>query len=353
MSANTFGRIFRLTSFGESHGEAIGGIIDGFPSNFLIDLDAVQQEVNRRKTNAGIHSSKRNEEDQVEYMSGIFEGKTLGTPIAFRVKNNDAKSKDYTDLKDIYRPSHADYTWEVKQRIRDYRGGGRASARETLSRVVAGAFAKQYLETKGIKFTAWVRQIGEVSAMDSNIPSHEQIEASALRCPDKMAEAEMIKELDLARKAQDSLGGVIHCEIEGVPVGLGEPVFDKLQAELAKAMLSIPAAQGFEYGSGFIGAQLRGSVNNDEFEVRDGEIRTKTNLSGGIQGGISNGENIYFNVAFKPVATIGREQETINSNLETVKLKAKGRHDVCVVPRAVPIVEAMAAMVIMDYYLLL
>lgn len=352
MSANTFGRIFRLTSFGESHGDAIGGIIDGFPSNFSIDLQVVQQEVNRRKTNAGIHSSKRNEDDQVEYMSGIFEGKTLGTPIAFRVQNKDAKSKDYEGLKDIYRPSHADYSWEVKYGHRDYRGGGRASARETLSRVVAGAFAKQYLASKGIKFTAWVRQIGEVSAMDSLIPSVEQIEASELRCPDKMAEVEMKKELDLARKSQDSLGGVIHCVIEGVPAGLGEPVFDKLQAELAKAMLSIPAAQGFEYGSGFVGAQLRGSVNNDEFEIKDGKIRTKTNLSGGIQGGISNGENIYFNVAFKPVATIGREQETVNHNLEAIKLKAKGRHDVCVVPRAVPIVEAMAAMVILDYYLL-
>jgi chorismate synthase len=352
MSANTFGRIFQLTSFGESHGKALGGIIDGFPSGFSVDLEQVQYEVNRRKTNQSSHASKRDEADKVEFLSGIFEGKTLGTSIAFMVQNNDAKSNDYDELKDIYRPSHADYTWEAKYGHRDYRGGGRASARETLSRVVAGAFAKQWLAQHGIKFTAWVRQIGEVSAMDSSIPSHKQIEASAVRCPDKLAEAEMLKELDNARKAQDSLGGVIHCEIEGVPVGLGEPVFDKLQAELAKAMLSIPSAQGFEYGSGFVGAQLRGSINNDEFEVLDGKVSTKTNLSGGIQGGISNGQNIYFNVAFKPVATIGVEQETITKNLETIKLKAKGRHDVCVVPRAVPIVEAMAAMVIMDFYLI-
>ena len=352
MSANTFGRIFQLTSFGESHGEAVGGIIDGFPSNFSIDLDAVQREVNRRRSNQSTHSSKRNEEDKVAFLSGLFQGKTLGTPIAFMVKNKDAKSKDYDELKDVYRPSHADYTYDAKYGIRDYRGGGRSSARETLSRVVAGAFAKQWLSEKGIKFTAWVRQIGEVSAMDSIIPSHKQIEASDLRCPDKLAETEMIKELDNARKAQDSLGGVIHCEIEGVPAGLGEPLFDKLQAELAKAMMSIPAAQGFEYGSGFIGAQLRGSINNDEFEVIDGAVSTKTNLSGGIQGGISNGQNVYFNVAFKPVATIGKEQETINNKLKIVKLQAKGRHDVCVVPRAVPIVEAMAAIVIMDYYLI-
>jgi chorismate synthase len=352
MSANTFGRIFQLTSYGESHGDSIGGIIDGFPSGFEIDLEGVQEEIYRRKTNTGLHSSKRDEDDLLEILSGIFEGKTLGTPIAFRVKNKDARSKDYDELKDIYRPSHADYTWEMKYGHRDYRGGGRASARETLSRVVAGAFAKQWLAEKGIKFTAWVRQIGEVSAVDSLIPSKENIEASALRCPDKLAEKEMLKELDNARKSQDSLGGVIHCEIEGVPAGLGEPVFDKLQAELAKAVMSIPAAQGFEYGSGFVGAQLRGSVNNDEFEVVDGKITTKTNLSGGIQGGISNGQNIYFNVAFKPVATIGQEQDTVNNKLQAVKIKAKGRHDVCVVPRAVPIVEAMAAMVIMDFYLL-
>ena len=352
MSANTFGRIFQLTSFGESHGKAIGGVIDGFPAGFSVDLEQVQYEVNRRKTNQNIHSSKRDEEDKVEFLSGIFEGKTLGTPIAFMVQNKDAKSKDYDDLKDIYRPSHADYTWENKYGHRDYRGGGRASARETLSRVVAGAFAKQWLTKKGIKFTAWVRQIGEVIAVDSSIPGFGEIENSELRCPDKYAEKEMLKELENARKAQDTLGGIIHCVIEGVPVGLGEPLFDKLQAQLAKAMLSIPAAQGFEYGSGFIGAQLRGSINNDEFEVINGKVSTKTNLSGGIQGGISNGQNIYFNVAFKPVATIGKEQETITKELKTVKLKAKGRHDVCVVPRAVPIVEAMAAMVVMDNYLL-
>ena len=352
MSANTFGRIFQLTSFGESHGKSIGGIIDGFPSGFSVDMEQVQYELNRRKTNQSSHASKRDEADKVDFLSGIFEGKTLGTPIAFMVQSKDAKSKDYDELKDIYRPSHADYTWEAKYGHRDYRGGGRASARETLSRVVAGAFAKQWLAQNGIKFTAWVRQIGEVSMMESELPLQEKIEASPVRCPDKMAETEMLKELDEARKAKDSLGGVIHCEIEGVPAGLGEPIFDKLQAELAKAMLSIPAAQGFEYGSGFVGAQLRGSINNDEFEVVDGNVSTKTNLSGGIQGGISNGQNIYFNVAFKPVATIGCEQETINKNLESVILKAKGRHDVCVVPRAVPIVEAMAAIVIMDLYLL-
>jgi len=352
MSANSFGRIFRLTSFGESHGKAIGGIIDGFPPGFSVDLQQVQYEVNRRKTKQSIYASRRDEEDKVEFLSGIFERKTLGTPIAFMVKNKDAKSKDYEQLKDVYRPSHADFTWESKYGHRDYRGGGRASARETLSRVVAGAFAKQWLAEKGIMFTAWVRQIGEVSMMESEKPSQETIEASLLRCPDKLTEAEMLKELDQARKAKDSLGGIIHCEIEGLPAGIGEPVFDKLQANLAKAMLSIPAAQGFEYGSGFVGAQLRGSVNNDEFEVVDGKVSTKTNLSGGIQGGISNGQNIYFNVAFKPVATIGKEQQTLNTSLESIKIQAKGRHDVCVVPRAVPVVEAMAAMVIMDMLLI-
>jgi chorismate synthase len=352
MAFRSFGNFLQLTSFGESHGPAVGGVLDGFPSNFHIDFAALQLEVARRKTNSGLYSSQRNEEDKVEFLSGIFEGKTLGTPIAFMVRNKDARPEDYEHLKDIYRPSHADYTYEAKYGLRDYRGGGRASARETLSRVVAGALAKQWLDKKGIRFTAWVRQIGEVSAMDSRIPTFKEIESSSLRCPDKLAEAEMLKELARAHQEQDSLGGVIHCVIEGVPAGLGEPVFAKLQAELSKAMLSIPAVQGFEYGSGFVGAQLRGSVNNDEFVAQDGRIATKTNLSGGIQGGISNGQNIYFNVAFKPVATIGKEQETLNRNLQTVKLKAKGRHDVCVVPRAVPVVEAMAALVIMDMYLI-
>lgn len=352
MSGNTFGRLLRLTSFGESHGLAVGGTLDGFPSNFSVDIDAVQQEVNRRKTNQGQYASRRNEGDHIEILSGIFEGKTLGTPIAFTISNNNARPEDYDGLKDLFRPSHGDYTWETKFSHRDYRGGGRASARETVSRVVAGAFAKQWLNEKGVKFTAWVKQIGEICAMDTSIPTYERIESSPIRCPDNYAEQEMLKELEAARKAQDSLGGIIHCEIEGVVPGIGEPVFDKLQAELAKAMLSIPSVQGFEYGSGFNGAQFRGSVNNDEFDVKEGKITTKTNLSGGIQGGISNGQPIYFNVAFKPVATIATEQETINNKKEVVKIKAKGRHDVCVVPRAVPIVEAMAALVIMDYYLL-
>ena len=352
MSANSLGRILQLSTFGESHGKALGGILDGFPSGFHVDMEAVQREVNRRRTNLSAYASRRNEEDKLEFLSGIFEGKTLGTPIAFLVWNKDARPEDYRELKDIYRPSHADFSYEAKYGLRDYRGGGRASARETLSRVVAGAFAKQWLETKGIKFTAWVRQIGEIIAVDSRIPTFEEIEASELRCPDKKAEEEMLKELKAAKKDRDSLGGVIHCEIEGVPAGLGEPVFDKLQARLAAAMMSIPAVHGFEYGSGFIGAQLRGSVNNDAFVVEDGELSTRTNLSGGIQGGISNGQNIYFNVAFKPVATIGREQNTVNKSGEAIKFKARGRHDVCVVPRAVPIVEAMAALVIMDQYLL-
>jgi chorismate synthase len=352
MAFRSLGNILQLTTFGESHGPAIGGVLDGFPSNFKIDFSAIQLEVERRKTNSGLYSSQRNEQDRVEFLSGIFEGKSLGTPIAFMVRNKDARPEDYEHFKEVYRPSHADYTYEAKYGHRDYRGGGRASARETLSRVVAGALAKQWLDTKGIRFTAWVRQIGEVSAVDSRIPTFKEIESSSLRCPDKLAEAEMLKELERARQEEDSLGGVIHCVVEGVPAGLGEPVFAKLQAELAKAMLSIPAAQGFEYGSGFVGAQLRGSVNNDEFFAEDNKVNTKTNLSGGIQGGISNGQNIYFNVAFKPVATIGKEQETLNRNLQRVQLRSKGRHDVCVLPRAVPIVEAMAALVIMDMYLI-
>ena len=352
MSANTFGNILRLTTFGESHGPATGGVLDGFPSQFKIDMEGLQREVQRRKTHSSSFSSQRKEADKIEFLSGIFEGKTLGTPIAFMVRNTDARPEDYEHLKDVYRPSHADYTYEAKYGHRDYRGGGRASARETLSRVIAGALAKQWLAEKGIHFTAWVRQIGEISAMDARIPSYEEIESSALRCPDKLAEEAMLQELEKARQEQDSLGGVIHCVIQEVTAGLGEPVFGKLQAELAKAMLSIPSVQGFEYGSGFAGAQFRGSVNNDAFVLEEGKVRTKTNLSGGIQGGISNGENIYFNVAFKPVATIGKEQETLNRNLESVSLSAKGRHDVCVVPRAVPIVEAMAALVLMDFYLL-
>ena len=352
MSANSFGHILQLSTFGESHGKAVGGVLDGFPSGFQVDMEAVQKEVNRRRTNLSAYASRRNEEDKPEFLSGIFEGRTLGTPIAFIVRNRDARPEDYRELKNVYRPSHADFSYEAKYGLRDYRGGGRASARETLSRVVAGALAKQWLATKGIKFTAWVRQIGEIIAVDSRIPSFEEIEASELRCPDKKAEAEMLKELEAAKKDRDSLGGVIHCEIEGVPAGLGEPVFDKLQALLAAAMMSIPSVHGFEYGSGFVGAQLRGSVNNDAFISENGQISTRTNLSGGIQGGISNGQNIYFNVAFKPVATIGKEQETVNKKGEAIKFKAGGRHDVCVVPRAVPIVEAMAALVIMDRYLM-
>ncbi len=352
MSGNTFGTIFRLTTFGESHGKAIGGIIDGCPAGLEIDFDFVQKELNRRKPGQSVLTTSRTEDDKVEFLSGIFEGKAIGTPIAFIIRNKDQKPEDYDQLKDTFRPSHADFTYQEKYGIRDYRGGGRASARETAARVVAGAIAKLLLKKIGVSITGYVSQIGSVK-LEKNYQSldFQQVEKSRVRCPDENVSAKMIELIENVKAEGDTVGGVVKCVILGVPVGLGEPVFDKLQADLAKAMLSINAVKGFDYGSGFKAAEMNGSEHNDVFEKREGKITTKTNWSGGIQGGISNGQEIYFRVAFKPVATLMKDQETVNAAGEKVILKGKGRHDVCVVPRAVPIVEAMAALVLADHIL--
>jgi len=352
MSGNTIGRIFKLTSFGESHGKAIGGVIDGCPSGIELDFEKINIEIKRRRTNSGKFSSERNEKDVVEFMSGIFEGKTTGTPISFLIKNIDAKPQDYSKIKDIYRPSHADFTYKKKYGIRDFRGGGRASARETIARVVAGSIAKQILEKKGISINAFVSQIGNVK-MDDDVNSVEidEIKKSPVRCPDKETSDKMLNYLEKIKEEGDTIGGVISCLIKNVPIGLGEPVFDKLHADLAKAMLSINAAKGFEYGKGFESVSMKGSEYNDEFFVKNDKIKTKTNNDGGIQGGISNGEDIYFNVAFKPISSIKKSQKTVNINKENINFEIEGRHDVCVVPRAVPIVEAMAAIVLLDHYL--
>ncbi len=352
MAGNTIGKIFRLTSFGESHGKAVGGVIDGCPSGLDFDIEFIQNEVDRRKTSSSPAASKRSEEDKVEILSGIFEGKTTGAPIAFLIKNKDARPQDYEKLKDIYRPSHADYTYEKKYGIRDYRGGGRASARETVARVVGGAIAKLILFQKGIEILAFVSQIGTVK-IENEIEelSFETVEKSEVRCPDSETSEKMIELIEDLKEEGDSTGGMVTCLINNCPAGLGEPVFDKLHADLGKAMLSINAVKGFEYGLGFESAEMKASVINDEFENIDGDIVPKTNYSGGIQGGISNGAVIYFNVAFKPVPTISLEQNTVDKKGKPIKLKAEGRHDVCVVPRAVPIVEAMAALVLVDHYL--
>lgn len=351
---NTFGNIFRLTTFGESHGPGVGGVIDGMPAGIEVDLDFLQAELNRRRPGQSALTTPRKEADRVELLSGIFEGKTTGCPIGFLVRNENQHSNDYDNLREVFRPSHADFTYQSKYGIRDHRGGGRTSARETIARVVGGAFAKMVLRQKGINITAYTSQVGPL-ALDKAYTAYDfcEIERNPVRCPDsEMAEAmgELIKQV----KAEgDTIGGVITCVIQGCPVGLGEPVFDKLHAQLGAAMLGINAVKGFEYGEGFAGVTARGSEQNDVF-VPDGKggITTRTNHSGGIQGGLSNGQDIYFRVAFKPVATLLREQDTVNLQGEAVTLKARGRHDACVLPRAVPIVEAMAAMVILDNYLL-
>ncbi len=348
MAGNTFGNLFKLTTFGESHGVAIGGVIDGCPAGVALDLEAIQQELDRRKPGQSAIVTQRKEPDTVEFYSGIFEGITTGTPIGFAIKNANQKSKDYSHIKDSYRPSHADYTYDQKYGIRDYRGGGRSSARETASRVVAGAIAKQVLPD--IKINAYVSGVGTLKLQKAHTELDFSLtESNIVRCPDPEMANEMEQYIKQIRKEGDTVGGVVSCAISGVPVGLGEPVFDKLHAELGKAMLSINAVKGFEYGSGFEGAALKGSQHNDLFNP-DGT--TKTNLSGGIQGGISNGMDIYFNVAFKPVATIMQDQETIDKEGNIVNMQGKGRHDPCVVPRAVPIVEAMAALVLVDYWLM-
>ena len=351
--ANIFGQLFRITTFGESHGAAIGVVIDGCPSGIEIDLEQIQHELNRRKPGQSNITSARKESDEFEILSGIFEGKTLGTPIGILIRNEDQKSKDYNYLKDTYRPSHADYTYEQKYGIRDYRGGGRSSARETVARVAAGAIAKQILASKGIVINAFVNQVGNIKLEKHYSElNFQNIEKNIVRCPDETAAQQMIQAIEEVKKQGDTLGGTIQCVIQNTPVGLGEPVFDKLHAVLAHAMLSINAAHGFEYGSGFAGASKKGSENNDEWENVDGKIRTKTNHAGGILGGISTGEDIYFNVAFKPIATILKQQQSINSKGEEITLQNEGRHDPCVLPRAVPIVEAMAALVLVDFLLL-
>ena len=348
MSGNTFGKIFKLTTFGESHGEAIGGIIDGCPPGITLDFDAIRNEMQRRKPGQSAIVTQRKEEDEVHFLSGIFEGKTTGTPIGFTIFNTNQKSKDYSEIKDTYRPSHADYVYEKKYGIRDYRGGGRSSARETASRVVAGAIAKQIIPE--IKVTAFVSSVGDIFI---DKPYQEldfsKIEDNAVRCPDKATAIKMENYIKEIKKQGDTVGGTILCVIQNVPVGLGAPVFDKLHADLGKAMLSINAVKGIEFGSGFCGAKMKGSEHNDLYN-EDGT--TKTNLSGGIQGGISNGMDIYFRIAFKPVATLLQKQEVLTNSNEIIEQQGKGRHDPCVLPRAVPIVEAMAALVLADNYLL-
>jgi len=352
MAGNTFGKLFSLTTFGESHGVALGGIIDGCPSGLLIDLDFIQHELDRRKPGQSHIVTQRKEGDQVEFLSGIFEGKTTGTSIGFIIRNENQKSSDYEHNKDVYRPSHADYTYDAKYGIRDHRGGGRSSARETVCRVVAGAIAKLILKKHGIAITAYTSQVGALKLnADYQHLDLTKIETNIVRCPDPVIAEEMIQKIEQVRKAGDTIGGVISCVITGTPLGLGEPVFDKLHADLGKAMLTINAVKGFEYGSGFEGSKLMGSEHNDAFIAPNNKITVKTNHSGGIQGGISNGEDIYFRVAFKPVATLIQKQMTVNSKGEEVEMMGKGRHDPCVLPRAVPIVEAMAALVVVDHLL--
>jgi chorismate synthase len=350
---NTFGKIFRLTSFGESHGPGIGGIIDGFPAGMELDMDAIQHELARRKPGQSKITTQRKESDQVEFLSGIFEGKTQGTPIAFIVWNQDQHSADYDNLKDVYRPSHADYTYIQKYGTRDHRGGGRSSARETIARVVAGGLAKQLLARIGISIQAFVSQVGEITLEKTYTELDlSKTEENIVRCPDSDTAEQMIGRIEAAAANRDTVGGVISCVVKGVPAGWGEPVFNKLHADMGSAMLGINAVKGFEYGSGFEGTKLSGSQHNDIFIQSPQGIRTKTNHSGGIQGGISNGEDIYFRVAFKPIATLLKEQLTVDKDSQQTTIQPKGRHDPCVLPRAVPIVEAMAALVLADHFLL-
>ena len=350
---NTYGKKFRITTFGESHGKGIGVTIDGCPAGLTIDEDFIQLELDRRRPGQSKITTQRKEGDKADILSGVFDGKSTGTPIGIVIYNEDQKSKDYSHIAKKFRPSHADFTYEEKYGIRDYRGGGRSSARETAARVAAGAVAKLLLKQIGVSIQAFVSQVGSITLTKSykelNISDAEN---NIVRCPDEDMANVMIDLIDQTRKNQDTIGGVVTCVIEGTPVGLGEPVFDKLHAELGKAMLSINAVKGFEYGSGFEGVKMLGSEHNDLFENKEGKIITRTNNSGGVQGGISNGQDIYFNVAFKPVATIMKDQESIDKNGSKTIVSGKGRHDPCVVPRAVPIVEAMAALVIADFYLL-
>lgn len=354
MPGNTFGTLFRVTTFGESHGTAIGCIVDGCPAGLDFDLDFIQKELDRRRPGQSAIVTQRKESDTVQVLSGVFEGKTLGTPIAFLIPNEDQRPRDYDHLADAFRPSHADYTWQAKFGWRDHRGGGRSSARETAARVAAGALAKLFLKTHGIEIQAYVSQVGHLELKKSYTELDLSLtESNDVRCPDPFMAEKMIRLIKKVRKAGDTLGGVVTGVVRGCPPGLGEPVFDKLHADLGKAMLSINAVKGFEYGSGFAGAKMLGSEHNDLFQptTNNQQPTTRTNFSGGIQGGISNGMDIYFRVAFKPIATIMRDQASVNAQGEPVTLKGKGRHDPCVVPRAVPIVEAMVALVLADHLL--
>jgi chorismate synthase len=353
MPGNSFGTIFKLISFGESHGPAIGGIVEGCPAGLDIDFDFIQSELDRRKPGQSAITTQRREHDRVEFLSGIFEGKSTGTSIGFIIRNIDQKEKDYSHLKDSYRPSHADFSYEKKYGTRDYRGGGRSSARETACRIVAGAIAKLILRRYNIKIQAFVKQVGEIK-LHKNFDELDlsQTESNTIRCPHENTAKQMIAYIEEIKKLGDTVGGIIQCVIQNTTVGLGEPVFDKLHAVLGHAMLSINAVKGFEIGSGFESVYKKGSELNDVFEFHEDQIKTKTNNSGGIQGGISNGMPIYFNVAFKPVATLMKPQTSVNNKGEQITLEGKGRHDACVLPRAVPIVESMAAMVMADFILL-
>lgn len=353
--SSSFGKVFRVTSFGESHGGGVGVVVDGCPAGLALSAEDVQVELDRRRPGQSLLTTPRAEADKVEILSGLFEGKTLGTPIAMLVRNTDARPSSYESFKDVYRPSHADYTYFAKYGIRNWMGGGRASARETIARVAAGAVARKVLESWfPVTVTGWVESVHTVRAegIDPLLVTREQVESHPTRCPDPEVAEAMFTAIDKARRDRDSVGGVVTCAALGVPPGLGEPVFDKLEAELAKAMLSLPAAKGFEIGSGFAGTLMTGSQHNDDFVSVDGRIRTATNRSGGVQGGISNGEAIVFRVAFKPTATIGKVQRTVDQNGKHHDLEARGRHDPCVLPRAVPIVEAMTSLVLVDACLL-
>jgi chorismate synthase len=354
MAGNSFGQLFRITTFGESHGGAVGVIVDGCPPGLALTEADVQIQLDRRKPGQSSITTPRSEQDEIHIMSGISEGVTTGTPIMLLAHNKDVRSEDYDELRHLYRPGHADFTFSQKYGIRDWKGSGRASARETLARVAAGAIAQKYLQEKlGIEFISYVEQVGDIKTdVDFNTVSQTDVESNIVRCPDQKTAEKMIKLIETVRDDHDSIGGVIRGLIKGLPVGLGEPVFDKLSADLAKAMMSINATKGFEMGSGFAGVAMRGSQHNDEFYTDDkGEIHTKTNHAGGTLGGISSGETVYFRVAIKPVSTISKLQTTVNTKGQQVGLEAKGRHDPCVLPRAVPIVDAMAALVIMDHYL--
>ncbi len=349
--SNIYGTLFRISTFGESHGPAIGVVIDGCPAGLEINEAFIQSELDRRKPGQSKITTQRKEDDTFKILSGVFEGKSTGTPLAIVIENQDQRSKDYSHIADTFRPSHADYTYEVKYGNRDYRGGGRSSARETAARVAAGAIAKLLLKKSGVEVSAFVSQVGELKAPHYTQLDLSKTEDNIIRCPDPVTAQKMIALIDQVRLQRDTIGGIVTCVIKNAPVGLGEPVFDKLHAELGKAMLSINAVKGFEYGSGFEGIKLRGSQHNDEFYNDGGRVRTKTNHSGGVQGGISNGEDIYFNVAFKPVATIMQDQASVDKQGNETTVSGKGRHDPCVVPRAVPIVEAMAALVVVDFEL--